>query len=258
MKKMILFLVVLSVLCGAMSVRAEGDKPHVNLLMSLAIDVSGSIKEDEQLNEFQLQKQGLLQALRDSEVARLLKQCNADGIAMNYTEWSAGSGAEPAAKELVSWTHLKDEKDLQKFAENIEKTNRSSHGDTDLIAGLHFAASTLQNAPFLADRKVIAVSSDGVQSVYQGPLRDLIDVASDVADTRDSIVRQHIRIDALVLTTDQQNLYLGGNSKMSIVDYYENFVKGGQGSFVRPVENFNQYGEVMTEQLRRELSNCYM
>ena len=228
--------------------------PAVDVALVLATDVSGSISSSGPQNEYLMQKNGIVQALRDPEVGRILEQCNASGLAVTYFEWSGG---DQGVKQVVGWRRMTSARELADFADEVAAVSqRSSNGETDVRNALSMSARLLDTAPFFAARKIISISSDGehtgggAQSDVQ--IFDWLDAAEQLRRERDRLLSQGLTIDALVIKNDPTS----GHSQMPLDEYYRTFVVGGPGHIVVPILDFQQYAEGLIAKLKRELDNC--
>lgn len=229
---------------------AQTTKVPVDAMLILATDVSASIDD----REFSLQRNGIISALLDEEVVHVLKYCNSQGIALTYVEWS-GQAYTEENKQVVAWTHINTREDLINFAKEIEQAPRSYKSTTDVLSSLLFSASLFESSVYESPRKIIDVSSDGVQNITPrrfyaiepGSAR----LAADVALQRDRLVSAGVMINAIVITNDSS----AGTSD-EIIKFYETNVRGGPGSFLIPVQNFEDYADGLKKKLIRELDQC--
>lgn len=119
--------------------RDVSGKPYVDTLIVIAVDVSGSVDKE----EYQIQKDGIVNAFSDPSVQNLLRQCSSRGIGITYVEWSGqsyGPGMVPFNPfvQVIPWTHLLTPQDMDAFANQILASPRSSQGETDIARALDF------------------------------------------------------------------------------------------------------------------------
>lgn len=234
----------------------------VNTMIVLAVDVSGSIDD----NEYRLQKNGIISALLDKNLALLLKDCNSMGVAITYVEWAGNFDSSKQVHQFVEWTHVKNGQDLSEFALAVDGTSRlNTTGSTDIDLALRFSEKLLKNSTFQSDQKVILVSSDGSQNISQGYLfsslvkdsrREQVsssNLVQIVASTSQRLVNEGYLIDALVIMNDEESLGLG----LPLDEYYRRFVAGGANSFVRGIAKFDDYKMGLLEILMRIANQCY-
>lgn len=123
--------------------------PACSLALVLAMDVSGSVDDD----EYRLQRDGTAEAFRSPQIASIIER--EGGVAVTVLEWGDW------ASTTVPWTVLHTAEDATAFADALAATRRSGRGATHLGAALYAAKNALDRAPCEADREVIDVSTDG-------------------------------------------------------------------------------------------------
>lgn len=233
----------------------------VDVLIVLAVDVSASISDGRggTQSQYLLQRDGIVQALRDPEVSKVLEQCNGQGAGITYMEWS-GENSRPMTKQVVGWRVLRSSSDLHRFASELENIrSRSSNGSTDVVSALKYSAELLTTAPYSASRRIISLSTDGAHNVpgsnanEETETKEVV-LISSLQKERDRILSQDMMIDALIIKNDPWNM--GGDEGLE--DYYRRHVIGGPGARVVPVGGFEQYAEGLKQKLLSELDNCMM
>ncbi|HLU76910.1 MAG TPA: DUF1194 domain-containing protein [Burkholderiales bacterium] len=215
-------------LCGAALIAAGGlyagpaQAVPVALELALLVDVSGSIDGD----EYDLQKQGYINAFRNANVQNAIAG-QSGGIAVTYIEWS-GSGQQA---QLVGWTHLTDAASADAFADALGLTSRAFSGQTNPDAAINYAVPLFDDNDFEGLRLVIDVSGDGTGN------------ANNTAAARDAALAAGINA--------INGLAIGGTG---LEDWYNDYLRGGAGSFVIGVADFEDFeGAVMTK-LQREIT----
>jgi hypothetical protein len=205
----------------------------VSTELVLSVDVSGSVDS----GEFNLQRQGYVNAFRDAELISLIESLE-NGIAVTLQYWSA----TPAA--ALGWFHITDAASAETFAAAIARTDRPSGswftgiGTTTNIAGAIYSATSLLNTnDFVGDRLVIDVSGDGRQNEnasatnYCGLYYSMGRARSNefsaeclnlVASARNAAVAQGVTINGLPILTNVSNLD----------SYFQSYVIGGDDAFV--------------------------
>ena len=195
------------------------------LALVLAIDVSKSVDSA----EFDLQFQGLADALRDRSVrTAILSQ--GGPVAMAAFHWS---GQERHAM-VADWLLLTASDKIDRFAERIERHARKDFGgNTSIGSALTFARELLDRGPECA-RQVIDVSGDGYHNDGRLPL----DVYEDI-DFSDTTVNA---------------LAVGGLSRPQLAWHFETQVIRGRGAFVIATQSFDDYADAIRLKLIRELN----
>lgn len=241
------------------------ERTPVDLLLVIAIDTSSSVSDspyDDPNSEIRLQRRGVAQALSSPQVARVLEQCNNDGVGITYVEW-AGDQTERQVLQVLDWRRLLQPSDLLEVARFFEERDfRPFQGFTDISSALTFSQELIDQAPFAAERRVILISGDGRQNVthaFQAPFVSTYD--PDVywpphirflTSARDAIVAKGTLIEALVITNDEWER----QSALPLIDYFNQFVIGGTGAAALEVRDFYNYGTALEQMLIRELNNC--
>lgn len=197
----------------------------VDLELSLVVDVSGSISTA----EFNLQRGGYSAAFRSLAIQNQITS-TANGrqgkIAVNLIYWS---GAAQQA-EVVPFTLLDSAAACNTFADAIDATTRQFDGQTAVGSALNFATPKFAANMFDGFRKVIDISSDGVNNdgVAVGPART-------------AALGQVDAINALVI---------GDND---LLNYYVNNVVGGTEFFALQTPNFDSFRNAIFQKLSFEI-----
>lgn len=218
----------LASLCGAMLIAAGGlfaTPAHavpVALELALLVDVSGSISG----SEYNLQKQGYINAFRNANVQNAIAG-QSGGIAVTYIEWS--SSAQQA--QLVDWTQITDAASADAFADALGATARAFSGSTNPDAAINYAVPLFDNNGFEGLRLVIDVSGDGTGN------------SNNTAAARDAALAAGI--DAI------NGLAIGG---AALEDWYNDFIRGGNGSFVIGASDFADFEGAVLTKLQREIT----
>ena len=126
---------------------------RVDLLLVLAADISRSVDEV----KFQLQRSGYAAAFSDSRVIEAIRGGPSGRIAVAFVEWSG-----PLSQKIViDWTVISDDETARLFGDRIVEAPRAFANSTSISAGIEFATTQLDRAPYEAHRRVIDVSGDG-------------------------------------------------------------------------------------------------
>lgn len=205
--------------CGLFAAPAHA--VPVALELALLVDVSGSIDG----NEYNLQKQGYINAFRNATVQNAI--ATQGGIAVTYIEWSSFN----QQAQLVNWTHITDAASADAFADALGATSRAFNGGTEPDAAINFAIPLFTDNGFEGLRLVMDVSGDGTGS------------ATATAAARDAALAAGI--DAI------NGLAIGGDS---LEDWYNDFVRGGAGSFVIGVADFEDFEGAVLTKITREIT----
>src|ERR1043166_5029232 len=207
----ILGLVALTVVAAAPARAQE----QVDLLLVLASDVSRSVDT----RKFQLQREGYAAALSNRRVVEAIQSGPHGKIAICFVEWSGAT----SVKLVIDWTIVGDAASARKIGDQMLELPRSFADRTSISAGLEFALSLIERAPFEAPRRTIDVSGDGTNNSGR-----------DIASARDEVLAKNVTINGLVILSDTP---LPWNPEPTtppggLDNYYRNNVTGGPGSFV--------------------------
>ena len=217
---------------AAMAAPAAAELP-VDLELILAVDVSGSMDQEEQA----LQRRGYVDAFLHPEVAQAVRSGPYGRVVVTYVEW-----AGPTAQAItVPWTLIEDGATAEDFAAGLAEAPPSRFRGTSISGALAFAAPMFEGNGYQGLRRVIDVSGDGPNNI--GP---------PVAPVRDAVLEAGIVINGLPLQLDAP-LYLaiGG---LELATYYRDCVIGGPGAFVIPVTERKQLLELIRRKLVLEIA----
>ncbi|MDX2096908.1 MAG: DUF1194 domain-containing protein [Leptolyngbyaceae cyanobacterium bins.59] len=215
---------------GALTNGDPNNPIAVDLELSLLVDVSGSINA----NEFNLQKQGYVNAFKDITLWSAISGGPIGKIAVNLIYWSSTT----LQTQAVGWTLIDSLAAAQSFANAINATSRPFGGGTAPGAAITYATplfgtetGSVQNG-FNSTRQVIDVSGDGT------------------GETSTSVARNAALakgIDAInglpILANDQ-----------SLLNWYSNNIKGGNGAFVIAASTFDTFEQAVKQKLVREIT----
>ncbi len=214
---------------------AAQDKKEVDLVLALAIDISGSIDPD----EAKLQREGYVQAFRDPVIVRAILGGANGRIAVAYFEWSDSW----LQKLLVDWTLLDSEAAISAFAARLEKAPISIARRTSISGAIRYAIPLFGRSPYETGRKVLDLSGDG--SNNDGGL---------VTDMRHEALKERIVINGLAIMNDRPNPF-GFPSEGDLDRYYLHCVTGGPRSFVEVASNFADFPRAVRKKLLQEVAD---
>jgi hypothetical protein len=217
MKKIFVFIAAVLLLIGAGSPALA---KSVDLELSLLVDVSGSVDA----NEFNLQRQGYVNAFNSPALWNAVSQGAIGSIAVNLVYWSTG------AVQSVGWTEINSQATSQAFATAIAAAVRPFSGSTGPGTAINFAVPLFNNS-FEGTRKVIDVSGDGAENV-----------GADTSNARDAAILAGI--DAV------NGLPILGES--GLLAWYTANIKSTNG-FVIAVNSFDDFGAAIDQKLVKEI-----
>jgi len=129
----------------------------VDLELALLVDVSGSVSTA----EYNLQKQGYINAFQSSTIKDAIAAGAIGSIAVTYIEWSyAGTQSQ-----LVNWTLIDDAESANAFAAAIAGVTRSSDGNTATARDAALAAG------IDAINGIVILGDAGVEAWYNANIK---------------------------------------------------------------------------------------
>jgi hypothetical protein len=207
--------------------RSTGQGLAVDVALVLAIDVSGSVSESRMLMQIEgyahaLRHPGFLDAVRGGPIGR---------IALTFVEWSEARRQTQA----VGWRVIQDRKDANDFVEALLHAERPMPGWTSISAAIDYAAGLFEQSGVQPLRKVIDISSDGINNDGR-----------EVKAARDDAVTAGIIINGLPIVEVDPRLD----------DYYRENVIGGHGSFVIVAHDMGNFTDAILRKLLIEVAGA--
>jgi len=220
-----LFLAIAAIIVIAPTV-SHGGEP-VDLALVLAVDCSYSVDA----GEFDQQMKGLVSAFQNPDVAAAIASVPGGRIAVSLVQWSG-----PTSQVLaVDWKVLASPKDASAFAAMIAATPRlSREGATSISAMVEAGISHLLHFPGTTRRRVIDISSDGINNT-----------GGSLARARDQAQALGITVNALAIL----------NEFPSLDRYFELHLIVGPSAFVEPADDYSDYGRAILRKLLREIGS---
>jgi hypothetical protein len=211
---------------AAASARAQetGGGVPVDLELVIAVDVSRSMDDE----EFRLQRDGYVEAIRHPDFVRAVMSGGYGRIALAYVEWSG----RLYQKIVVPWRVIDGSEAAERFAEALQQQPPVIGRGTSISAAIVFGSKLFDASGYQGARRVIDISGDGPNNY--GPA---------VTQARDWAIGNGIVINGLPILIRPSPIV------PDIVRYYSDCVVGGPGSFVLPVRKV----EGLKEAIRRKL-----
>jgi hypothetical protein len=201
-------------------------EPDVAVALVLAVDTSGSVS----MGRFELQKQGYAAAFRNPQVRNAVRSLAPQSIAVTMMQWTGPF----LHVVVVDWAAIKDEGSANAFASAIEAAPRRLFGGGTSISGaIDYSRLLLARSPFRPIRRVIDVSGDGSNNSGR-----------EVTEARDEAVRDGIGINGLPILTVEPGLDR----------YYRDYVIGGPGAFMIPVNDYDNFADAVLKKLINEIA----
>lgn len=201
----------------------------VDLAIVLAVDGSGSVNAE----EFQLQQQAIVTALRDPAVQQAMERAGSVAAAVMY--WG---DAEWPVQE-TGFFLIDDRDDVEQLVTAIENMPREVLGSTGLGMGLATGLDMLERIQ-CAYRSVINVSGDGSDSIVPRRKR----LVPPLKEVRARAAAANVTINALVITSEEKDLKA----------YFEKQVITGPDAFVMKVGSYDDYAAALRRKLIREIA----
>jgi uncharacterized protein DUF1194 len=213
-------------------VSSAGAPQQVDLKLVLAVDVSGSIDND----EVQLEREGTADAFMDPEVVRAIQNGSLGRIAVAMIDFSS----QPYNKIVADWHIIRDRQTAAQFSDLVRKLPRSVGHRTSISSAFQLGTLMLESSDkdITAGRKVIDVSGDGPNNW-----------GDHLQPVHDRTVANGIVINGLPVMDEQANGYFPDLDK-----YYAACVAGGRGAFVVVVRSYRDYAAGMRRKLVLEIS----
>jgi hypothetical protein len=223
----------------------SAEMDEVDLLLVLAVDVSGSINDD----EARLQREGYCRGLIDPKVLAAVQNGIHGAIGVAYVEWADAKHQ----RLVVPWTRISSAADASVWALALTNAQHIPGDATSISGAIDYSRHVMAEAPWKAARWVIDISGDGKNN--DGDL---------IQDARDRAVAAGITINGLAVEDDGRE-YLDfsdgsgmpvpfSTDKAIIGPYYLTEVIGGPGAFVIEADGFPAFGEAVRRKLVREVA----
>lgn len=207
---------------------------EVDLQLLLAIDVSGSVDND----EAKLQRQGYIDAFADERILRAIGSGPKGRIAVAYFEWSDSI----YQRLVVDWTVISDRASAEAFTAKLKEARISIATRTSISGALQYGMAMFARSPHASTRRVIDVSGDG-------PNND----GAFVNEARDLTIKSRITINGLPIINDRPNR-MGFPSMPDLDLYYQDCVIGGPGAFMVAARDFENFAEAVKQKLFLEVA----
>jgi hypothetical protein len=196
----------------------------VDVELQLLTDVSGSVNS----TEYNLQRQGYIDAFRNSEVIDSILAGSNGSIAVQYIEWSGNT----EQSNQIDWFLIDSAASANAFADAIAATSRAFNGGTGIAAAINYGAGLFSTNTFDSLRQVMDVSGDGVENR-----------SGDVAGARDA---------ALAGEVDTINGITIGTAS-GLGSFYQSNVIGGTDAFHLHATTFETFSAGIKTKLKREI-----
>jgi hypothetical protein len=146
---------------------------------------------------------------------------------------------------IAEWTVIRDGESAASFAATLLSAPRAFVGRTSISAAVDFSYAFLSKAGASAERRIIDVSGDGTNNSGRS-----------VRDARDEAVAAGVTINGLAILNEHPNpgYFAHTQPPEGLPEYYRQNVIGGTGAFLMVVQDFNSFGEAITNKLVNEIA----
>lgn len=205
----------------------------VDLELVLAVDVSGSVDEE----EGRLQRTGYVSAFRSPAVLRAIRSGRRKRIAVAYVEW-AGHDFQ---RVVADWRRIDDRASAEAFASLLARKPVGTGPYTSISGAIAFSLSLFEDNGFEGERRVIDISGDGPNNS-----------GDFVTTAREKALRAGVTINGLPIMNDRPSPW--GRAPMPNLDlYYRRCVIGGGRSFLVVANDFASFGRAVKRKLVLEI-----
>jgi hypothetical protein len=223
--------VTLAALAAIGAVAPASAETEVDIALVIAVDVSYSMDPDEQA----LQREGFAEAFRSPLVQDAIRKGMLGRIAVTYMEW-AGAADQ---KVIVPWTVLDNPESILAFADRVSSTPLRRAQRTSISGAIDFGVRLLAESGVQATRQVIDVSGDGPNN--QG---------RPVVPARNEAIAKGITINGLPIMLNAPGYF----DIPELDRYYRDCVIGGQGAFMIPARDRDQFQQAIKTKILLEVA----
>ena len=227
---------VLALIIALAAAPAAPAAQRVDLELALAIDVSGSIDEE----EARLQRKGYVEAFTSPEVISAIRSGFLKRIAVTYFEWAGYDHHQ----RVVGWSLISDARSAAAFAGALAEKQLGIGPYTSISGAISYAMPLFEKNGYEGTRQVIDISGDGPNN--SGRLVTL---------ARAEALRAGFTINGLPIINTRPSRY--GNPPMPNLDlYYRKCVIGGPRSFIVVAEDFRSFAKAIRKKLVLEIAGA--
>lgn len=221
----------------------------------LSIDTSGSVD----LNRYQLQLEGVAEALEDPVTLSAISAAGGSGIYLAIVTWA------DAAEIAIDWRRVASAADARAAAQAVRRLPRTP-GEFTCIGGMFRTvnARLMRSIPTPVERVVIDVSGDGI---------DNCGGVAEIHEERDALIGLGATINGLPIRVPGENDVVGvgafrkpgfglrelpgmSDQEASTIDrWYKDHVIGGSGAFMLVAQGYEDFARALRRKLVTEISD---
>lgn len=220
-----IFVLAAGLLAASVVLRPVHAREPVDLELVLAVDVSGSIDEEEAI----LQRKGYIEALNHPQVLAAIKSGYHGRIAVIYIEWAG----DHYQRLVADWAVIGDPAGAKKFTDAVAKVPVTVDLWTSISGAIGYTVRLFDPERFSSKRRVIDISGDGPENA-----------GDTVSLARRAAIRAGIEINAIPIEES------GLPNPVSV--FYARLVITPNG-FVMTARGLRDYPKTLRAKLLREL-----
>ena len=222
-----------ALLCAGLAHAAVAQDVEVDLELVLAVDVSGSMDDEER----QLQRDGYVEAFLHPDVVAAIASGIQGRIAVSYVEC-----AGPRSQTLVMPWRLVDGADsAEAVAAELKQAKSPRIRGTSISGALVFSSALFEDNGFTSGRQAIDVSGDGPNNM-----------GAPILPVREAVLARGITINGLPVTLRAITSFGLPADLLDI--YYQDCVIGGPGAFFVSVRAPEQLADAIRRKLVLEIA----
>lgn len=207
----------------------------VDLELVLAIDISGSIDDE----EARLQREGYLAAFQHPDILKAIRTGAHGRIAVTYVEWAG----DHTRRTVADWTVLHDDASAKALVATVSESPLTIGMWTSISGAIEYGREKFRQSPYKGKRRVIDISGDGPNN--HGEF---------VLTARDRAIKEGIVINGLPIVNNKPSRW--GMPQLPHLDlYYEDCVIGGNAAFIIVANTFHDFARAVRQKLVLEIAS---
>jgi hypothetical protein len=213
---------------------ASADDLPVDLELVLAVDVSRSMRTEEQV----LQRDGYVAAFRDPALSEAIAGGLFGRIAVTYIEWAGAGWQQP----IVPWTLIDGPEAANRFADGIAASPMGRYSRTSISGAILAGLAAFEDNGFEGTQRKIDISGDGPNNM-----------GMSAPAARNRAVEAGVTVNGLSIMIDRDTADLMFSIRELDI-YYEDCVIGGPGAFNLAVQEPEDFARAIRAKLLLEIA----